>query len=76
MKDLGVNIDSLLKFHKHTNLTVSKANCALRLIRKTFQCREQDTVVREKYAAQYIHFRIINPKNISSLPVISKKFYW
>ena len=74
VKDLGVNIDSLLKFHKHTNLTVSKANRALRLIRKTFQCREQDTVVREKYAAQYIHFRIINRKNISSLPVISKNF--
>ena len=46
MKDLGVTIDSLLKFHEHTNLTVSKANRVLGLIRKTFQCREQDMVTR------------------------------
>ena len=29
VKDLGVTIDSLLKFHEHTNLTVSKANRVL-----------------------------------------------
>jgi len=41
VKDLGVTINSLLKFYEHTNLTVSKANRVLGLIRKTFQCREQ-----------------------------------
>ena len=46
VKDLGVTIDSLLKFHEHTNLTVSKANRVLGLIRKTFQCRDQDMVTR------------------------------
>ena len=46
VKDLGVTIHSLLKFHEHTNLTVSKANRVLGLIRKTFQCREQDMVTR------------------------------
>ena len=43
VKDLGVTIDSLLKFHEHTNLIVSKAN---HIFRKTFQCREQDMVTR------------------------------
>ena len=46
VKDMGVTIDSLLKFHEHTNLNISKANRVLRLIRKTFQCREQDMVTR------------------------------
>ena len=44
MKDLGVTMDSLLKFHEHTNLIVSKANRVLGLIRKTFQCREPDMI--------------------------------
>ena len=43
VKDLGVTIDSLLKFHEHTNLTVSNV---LGLICETFQCREQDMVTR------------------------------
>ena len=41
-----MTIESLLKFHKHTNLTASKANCVLGLIRKTFQCRERDMVTK------------------------------
>ena len=41
VKDLGVTMDSLLKFHEHTNL---KANHVLGLIRKTFQCREPDMI--------------------------------
>ena len=36
VKDLGVTINSLLKFHEHTNFTVSKANHVLGLICKTF----------------------------------------
>ena len=36
VKDLGVTMDSLLKFHEHTNLTISKANHVIGLIHKTF----------------------------------------
>ena len=44
VKDLGVTMDCYLKFHKHTNLTVTKAN--LGLIRKTFNCREPDMITK------------------------------
>ena len=42
VKDLGLTIDSFLKFHEHTNLAVSKANRVLELIHKIFQYKEQD----------------------------------
>ena len=35
VRDLGVTMDYYLKFHEHTNLTISKANRVLGLIRKT-----------------------------------------
>ena len=35
-----------LKFHEHTNLTITKANRVLGLIRKTFYCREPDIVTK------------------------------
>ena len=35
-KDLGVLIDSELKFHKQTAAAVKKANCSLGLIKKSF----------------------------------------
>ena len=37
-------MDCYLKFHEHTNLTVTKANRVLGLIRKTFNCREPDMI--------------------------------
>ena len=46
VKDLGVTMDSLLKFHEHVNLTISKANRVLGLICKTFHRREPDMITR------------------------------
>ena len=37
MRDLGITIDSQLKFHSHSSHIVSKANCLLGLIRKSFE---------------------------------------
>jgi len=36
MRDLGVQIDSSLKFHQHTSITVNKANRVLSVISKSF----------------------------------------
>ena len=36
MRDLGAQIDSSLKFHQHTSITVNKANRVLSLISKSF----------------------------------------
>ena len=41
-----VTMDCYLKFHEHTNLTVTKANRVLGLIRKTFNCREPDMITK------------------------------
>ena len=37
MRDLGITIDSKLNFHSHSTRIVSKANCLLGLIRKSFK---------------------------------------
>jgi len=36
IRDLGVQIDKLLKFHQHASITVNKANRVLSLISKSF----------------------------------------
>ena len=46
VKDLGVTMDCYLKFHEHTNLTVTKTNRVLGLIRKTLNCREPDMITK------------------------------
>ena len=46
MRDLGVTIDNCLKFHHHTNLTITKANHILGLISKIFQYRELDMIIK------------------------------
>ena len=38
--------DCYLKLHEHTNLTVTKANCILGLIRRIFYCRETDMMTK------------------------------
>jgi len=40
VKDLGVFIDSDLKFHHHSSVTVAKVNCVLALIHKSFECMD------------------------------------
>ena len=46
VRDLGVTIDNCLKFHNHTNLTITKANCILGLISKIFQYKEPDMIIK------------------------------
>ena len=46
VRDLGVTMDCYLKFHEHTNLTVTKANRVLGLIRRFFYCRESDMITK------------------------------
>ena len=46
VKDLGVTVDNCLKFHDHTNLTITKTNRTLGLINKIFQYRESDIITK------------------------------
>ncbi len=43
-KDLGVVIDSELKFHSHVSQAVKKASRMLALIRRAFSCHDEDTI--------------------------------
>ena len=45
VKDLGVQIDSQLKFHDHTTTITKKANRLLAIIQKTFQHFDKNTVI-------------------------------
>ena len=44
-KDLGVIIDSELKFHKHTAAAVKKANMKLGMIKKSFACLDENVML-------------------------------
>ena len=46
MRDLGVLMDSKLKFHMHTDSVVNKAYCVLGLINKSFKCKDPDIVLK------------------------------
>ena len=46
VRDLGVTIDNCLKFHNHTNLTITKANCIQGFISKIFQYKELDMIIK------------------------------
>ena len=39
-------VDSSLKFHSHVNWTITKANCTLGLINRTFQYREPEMIIK------------------------------
>ena len=45
-RDLGIQIDSKLKFHIHTDTVVKKAYRVLGLIRKSFECKDYDVMVK------------------------------
>ena len=45
MRDLGIVIDSKLKFHAHTDSVTNKANRTLGLIYKVFECRDSDIIL-------------------------------
>ena len=44
-KDLGVIIDEKLKFDKHTEAQVNKANIVLGLLRRSFETLDMETLV-------------------------------
>ena len=46
IRDLGVMVDSSLKFHSHVNCTITKANRTLGLINRTFQYREPEMIIK------------------------------
>ena len=45
-KDLGVHIDNRLKFHKHIETAVNKANSKLGMIRRSFEYLDGDMLVQ------------------------------
>ena len=48
-KDLGVIIDDKLKFDKHTEAQVNKANKVLGLIRRSFETLDKETLVGDYF---------------------------
>ncbi len=49
-KDLGVQIDEELKFHKHVSAAISKANQIVGIVKRTF-----DTLDKELLSVVYKH---------------------
>ena len=45
IRDLGICMNSKLKFHTHTDLTANKANHILGLISKVFECKDSDIML-------------------------------
>ena len=45
-RDLGIQIHSKLKFHKHTDIIVKRAYCVLGLIYKSFECKNADVMTK------------------------------
>jgi len=46
MRDLGIYVDSKLKFHVHTDIVTNKANRTLGLIHKVFECKDSDIIIK------------------------------
>jgi len=46
IRDLGIKVNSKLKFHARTNTVTKKAYCVLGLISKSFECKDPDVIVR------------------------------
>jgi len=46
MQDLGIHVDSRLKFDVHTDIVTSKANRTLGLIHKVFECKDSDIIIK------------------------------
>jgi len=45
-KDIGVYVDEKLKFHQHISFAVNKSSRMMWLIKKTFSCLDEDTLLR------------------------------
>ena len=46
IRDLGICMDSKLKFHIHTDFTANKANRILDLISKVIECKNSDIMLK------------------------------
>ena len=46
IRDLGIQIDSKLKFHTHTDAVVKKPYRTLGLICKSFECKDSDVMAK------------------------------
>ena len=46
MRDLGIYVDSKLKFHVHADIVTNKANRTLGLIHKVFECKYSDIIIK------------------------------
>ena len=44
--DLGIQVDSKLKFHTHTDIVTKKAYRVLGLISKSFECKDSDFIIK------------------------------
>ena len=40
IRDLGIQVDSKLKFHVHTDIIAKKGYCVMGLISKSFECKD------------------------------------
>ena len=59
-KDLGVNVDTSLKFSQHVEIQVNKANKLLGLIRRSFEYLDVDTMKRLFIAIVRPHLEFAN----------------
>ena len=46
IRDLGIQVDSKLKFHTHTDIVTKKAYRVLGLISKSFECKDPDVIIK------------------------------
>ena len=46
IRNLGICMDSKLKFHIHTDFTTNKANRILGLISQAFECKDSDIMLK------------------------------
>ena len=44
--NLGIQVDSNLKFHSHIDIVTKKAYCVLGLISKLFECKDSDVIIK------------------------------
>jgi len=46
IRDLGIQVDSKVKFHTHTDIVTKKAYCVLGLISKSFEYKDPDAIIK------------------------------
>ena len=60
-KDLGLTIDTDLKFHEHTAAAIKKGNQILRLIKKSYRTRDSLTIPTLYKSLVRTHLEYGNP---------------